>query len=54
MGGASGDISFQLSRFAPVWRFDGAGNHCQSGALAYKDEVVFNWIAERLGREPVS
>ncbi|MDR6955445.1 dienelactone hydrolase [Ancylobacter sp. 3268] len=31
---------------------DGAENHCQSGALAYKDEVVFNWIAETLGREP--
>ncbi|MDQ2768998.1 MAG: alpha/beta fold hydrolase [Bacteroidota bacterium] len=23
---------------------DGAENHCQSGALAYKDEVVFNWL----------
>ncbi|WP_167858477.1 alpha/beta hydrolase family protein [Methylobacterium nonmethylotrophicum] len=23
---------------------DGAENHCQSGALSYKDEVVFNWI----------
>jgi hypothetical protein len=31
---------------------DGAENHCQSGALAYKDEVVFNWIAETLGGEP--
>ena len=28
---------------------DGAENHCQSGALAYKDEVVFNWIDETLG-----
>ena len=27
---------------------DGAENHCQSGALAYKDEVVFNWIDEVL------
>ncbi|MDE1177002.1 MAG: alpha/beta fold hydrolase [Edaphobacter sp.] len=27
---------------------DGAENHCQSGALAYKDEVVFNWIDETL------
>ncbi len=34
---------------------DGAENHCQAGALAYKDEVVFNWIDETLklksGRE---
>jgi pimeloyl-ACP methyl ester carboxylesterase len=27
---------------------DGAENHCQSGALAYKDEVVFNWLDEAL------
>ena len=27
---------------------DGAENHCQSGALAYKDEVVFKWIYETL------
>ncbi len=27
---------------------DGAENHCQSGALAYKDEVVFNWLDETL------
>jgi len=27
----------------------GAENHCQSGALAYKDEVVFNWLDETLG-----
>ncbi|RRA47677.1 S9 family peptidase [Acidipila sp. EB88] len=27
---------------------DGAENHCQSGALAYKDEAVFNWIDETL------
>jgi pimeloyl-ACP methyl ester carboxylesterase len=27
---------------------DGAENHCQSGALAYKDEVVFNWLDEIL------
>ena len=26
----------------------GAENHCQSGALAYKDEVVFNWLDETL------
>lgn len=32
---------------------DGAENHCQSGALAYKDEVVFNWIDEILNvQEP--
>ncbi|SEV92395.1 alpha/beta hydrolase [Luteibacter sp. 329MFSha] len=23
---------------------DGAENHCQSGALGFKDEVIFNWI----------
>jgi len=38
--------------FAPFTAEDGAENHCQSGALAYKDEVVFNWIAETLGGEP--
>lgn len=27
---------------------DGAENHCQSGALPYKDEVVFNWLDETL------
>ncbi len=29
---------------------DGAENHCQSGALALKDEVVFNWLDETLKR----
>lgn len=28
---------------------DGAENHCQSGALAYKDQVVFDWIDQTLG-----
>jgi pimeloyl-ACP methyl ester carboxylesterase len=27
----------------------GAENHCQSGELSYKDEVVFNWLDETLG-----
>jgi len=27
---------------------DGAENHCQSGALAFKDEVVFNWLDDIL------
>lgn len=27
---------------------DGAENHCQLGTLAYKDELVFNWIDEIL------
>ena len=27
---------------------DGAENHCQSGALAFKDQVVFDWIDETL------
>jgi hypothetical protein len=34
-----------LARFTAE---DGAENHCQSGALAYKDEVVFNWIDDML------
>ncbi len=36
----------QLFKFT---REDGAENHCQSGAVAYKDEVVFNWLDETLG-----
>ena len=32
----------------PFTSEDGAENHCQSGALAYKDEVVFNWLDETL------
>ncbi len=35
----------ELFRFASE---DGAENHCQSGALAYKDEVVFNWLDKTL------
>jgi hypothetical protein len=35
----------QLVRFTSE---DGAENHCESGALAYKDEVVFNWLDETL------
>jgi dienelactone hydrolase len=27
---------------------DGAENHCESGALAYKDEVVYNWLDDVL------
>ena len=27
---------------------DGAENHCQSGALADRDEVVSNWLDEAL------
>jgi hypothetical protein len=27
---------------------DGAENHCQSGALSYKDQVVFDWLDETL------
>ena len=34
---------------------DGAENHCQSGELSYKDQVVFDWLDETLklhnGRE---
>jgi hypothetical protein len=35
----------ELVRFSSE---DGAENHCESGALAYKDEVVFNWLDETL------
>ena len=35
----------QLYKFTSEF---GAENHCQSGALAYKDEVVFNWLDETL------
>jgi hypothetical protein len=35
----------QLVRFSSE---DGAENHCESVALAYKDEVVFNWLDEAL------
>jgi pimeloyl-ACP methyl ester carboxylesterase len=34
--------------FAAFHEEDGAENHCQSGALAYKDEVVFNWLDDNL------
>ncbi len=34
--------------FARFTAEDGAENHCQSGALAYKDEVVFDWIGDTL------
>ena len=27
---------------------DGAENHCQSGALSFKDTIVFNWLDETL------
>ncbi|WP_422743469.1 alpha/beta hydrolase family protein [Mycobacterium sp. WMMD1722] len=30
--------------FVAFHKEDGAENHCQSGALAFKDEVVFNWL----------
>jgi hypothetical protein len=35
----------QLFKFTKA---EGAENHCQSGALSYKDEVVFNWLDETL------
>lgn len=35
-------------QFARFTAEDGAENHCQSGALAYKDEVVFNWLDDIL------
>jgi hypothetical protein len=34
-----------LSRFSSE---DGAENHCQSGALSYLHEVVFNWLDDVL------
>jgi pimeloyl-ACP methyl ester carboxylesterase len=39
------DVPKQLFRFT---KEEGAENHCQSGALSYKDEVVFNWLDETL------
>lgn len=30
---------------------DGAENHCESGALAYLHEVVFNWLDETLAKD---
>ncbi|CAA0112489.1 Uncharacterised protein [Starkeya nomas] len=38
--------------FARFTAEDGAENLCQSDALAYKDEVVFNGIADTLGGKP--
>lgn len=35
--------------FATFSAEDGAENHCQSGELAYKDQVVFDWIDNTLG-----
>jgi hypothetical protein len=35
----------QLIRFTSE---DGAENHCHSGALAYKDQVVFDWLDETM------
>ena len=39
------NVPKRLTRFTSE---DGAENHCQSGALAYKDQVVFNWLDETL------
>ena len=39
------NVPKQLVKFTSE---DGAENHCQSGALAYKDEVIFNWLDETL------
>jgi hypothetical protein len=36
--------------FAPFTDEDGAEKHCLAGALAYKDEVVFNWLDDTLRR----
>jgi pimeloyl-ACP methyl ester carboxylesterase len=35
-------------QFARFTAEDGAENHCQSGALAHKDEIVFNWLDDVL------
>src|SRR5690554_1410515 len=35
-------------KFARLSAEDGAENHYQSGALAYKEEGVFNWIDDIL------
>ena len=59
---AEGDIFFQgqpqrvydglqaPKRLVKFTSEDAAENHCQSGALAFKDEVVFNWLDEALQR----
>jgi hypothetical protein len=31
-------------QFFAFTKEDGAENHWQSGALSFKDEIVFNWI----------
>ena len=44
----------QLKSQKEIVRFtaeDGAENHCQSGALSLKDEVVFNWLDQVLTPE---
>ena len=57
---AEGDIFFEgqpqqvydaLKAPKVLYKFlavDGAENHCQSGELSFKDEVVFNWLDETL------
>ncbi|MBE7210248.1 MAG: alpha/beta fold hydrolase [Gluconacetobacter diazotrophicus] len=35
--------------FVRFTKDDGAENHCQSGALAFKDQVVFDWLDRTLG-----
>jgi len=57
---AAGDIFFKgqpqhvfddltaPKKFVEFTAEDGAENHCQSGALAFKDQVVFDWIDETL------
>ena len=40
------NVPKQLIKFTSE---DGAENHCQSGALAFKDEVAFNWLDKTLG-----
>jgi hypothetical protein len=42
------DAGSTRETFARFTAEDGAENHCQSGALAYKDEVVFNWLDDTL------
>lgn len=39
--------------FAPSTTEDGAEIHCQSGAIADKDDVVFIWIARTLEHDPI-
>lgn len=41
-------VAETLAKFSPDF---GAENHCQSGELSYKDEVVVNWLDKTIDNE---